>query len=83
MKRRTLPILVAGALMAVGATPALADAGAPGSTFPEQPGANVQNGCAAITSNPGTGPGGQAVVNWSPTAGAIAGGLLADACFGG
>jgi len=36
-----VPFVVAVALMAVGAAPAFGDAGAPGSTFPEQPGTNV------------------------------------------
>jgi hypothetical protein len=49
MKPRIVPILVAGALMAVGAAPAFGDAGAPGTTFPEQPGTNIQAGCTAVT----------------------------------
>src|SRR5215216_2809734 len=72
--------VVAGAL-ALGAGPALADAGAPGTTFPEQPPAVP--GCEPVTTNPGTGPGGQAVLNFSDTAAGITGGLLTDACFGG
>jgi hypothetical protein len=71
--------VVAGAL-ALGAGPALADRGAPGTTFPEQP---VPAGCPAVTTNPGTGPGGAAVVNWSDTADGILTGLIVDACFGG
>jgi hypothetical protein len=81
MKRHVAAILVAAAFTAAGATPALADAGAPGATFPEQPG--TPSGCAAVTTNPGTGPGGEAVVNFSDTADGILGGLLVDACFGG
>ena len=73
--------VVAGAL-ALGAGPALADAGAPGTTYPEQPNGNVAEGCAAITTNPGTGPGGQGVVHFSDTAGGILGPLITDACFG-
>ncbi len=74
--------VVAGAL-ALGAGPALADAGAPGTTFPVQPNDNVANGCAAVTTNPGTGPGGQAVLHFSDTANGILSGLIVDACFGG
>jgi hypothetical protein len=83
MKRRIAAILVAGALMAVGAAPAFGDAGAPGTTFPEQPGTNGQTACDTVTTNPGTGMGGAAGGNISPTAGAIVGGLIADACFEG
>jgi hypothetical protein len=92
MNRRVLPILVAGALMTVGAAPALADAGPPGppvdipgTTFPEGP--NVQrdgdrDGCYAITHNEGTRVGGvfdqhaPTFVNDQTTT------LLLDACFG-
>jgi hypothetical protein len=63
--------------MAVGASPAWADAGSPGTTFPEQPGTHVQNACAAVTTNPGTSPNGAARL--SPTAQAIVFGILADA----
>ena len=83
MKRRILPILVAGALMAVGATPALGDAGPPGTTFPEQPGSNLQNACVAVTSNPGTSPGGVFDQNVSPIADEITNGILVDACVPG
>ena len=82
MKRRIVAILVAGALMAVGAAPAFGDAGSPGATFPEQP-TNNQTACTAVTTNPGSGVGGAAEGNISPTAGAIVGGLITDACFGG
>jgi hypothetical protein len=81
MKRRILTILVAGALMAVGASPA--SAGAPGTNFPEQPGGHVANGCAAVNTNPGTGLGGVAEEHFSPTAEGILVGLIGDACFGG
>jgi hypothetical protein len=72
--------VVAGAL-ALGAGPALADAGAPGTTFPEQPNGNVGTGCTAVTTNPGSGAGGAA--NFSDTALGILGPLITDACFGG
>jgi hypothetical protein len=48
MKRRIAAILVAGALMAVGAAPAFGDAGAAGTTFPEQPGTNGQTACEMV-----------------------------------
>jgi hypothetical protein len=60
MKRRILPILVAGALMAVGATPALGNA-VPGPNFPEQPGNTFPEQqpepfapCGALVSNSGS-----------------------------
>jgi hypothetical protein len=83
MKRRIVAILVAGALMAVGAAPAFGDAGPPGTTYPEQPGTNGQTACEMVTTNPGSGTGGAAGANISPTAGAIVTGLINDACFGG
>ena len=79
MKRHIVVFLVAAVFMAVGVTPAFADAGAPGTTFPDQPGTHVQNGCAAVTTNPGSGPGGQGTTHLSPTAGAIVFGILSDA----
>jgi hypothetical protein len=90
MKRRILPILVAGALMAVGATPALGNTGPPGppvaipgDTFPEQPPGEPLPACGAITGNPGTSFGGvfdqhvPTFVNDQTTA------LLYDACLPG
>jgi hypothetical protein len=82
MKRRIVAILVAGALMAVGAAPAFGDAGAPGTTFPEQPGTNVQTGCTAVTTNPGTNPT-TGHSQLSTTAQGIVFSLVDDACFGG
>jgi hypothetical protein len=82
MKRRISAFLCAAVFMAVAASPAWGDAGAPGTTFPEQPGSNLQNGCLAVTSNPGTSPGGRfdqnvpTFVNDQLTA------LLVDACGG-
>ena len=58
MGRRLVAFLCAAVFMGVAASPALADRGSPGSTFPEQPGTNVQNACLAVGSNPGTMPGG-------------------------
>jgi len=69
--------VVAGAL-ALGAGPALADAGAPGTTFPEQPTGHEEVGCASILSSPSQGG-----VHDSATATDVKVGLIADACFGG
>ena len=69
--------VVAGVL-ALGAGPALADAGAPGTTFPEQPTGHEEVGCAQLVSNPSQGS-----VNDSATATGIKQPLIADACFGG
>lgn len=66
------------ALFAAMASPASADRGAPGSTFPEQPGTHNAQGCASILANVGT-----AVSHESDRAGAILSGLIVDACFGG
>ena len=80
MKRWLLSILAGGILLVAAAGPALADAGAPGTTFPEQPGANVQTACSAVATNPGTADEGAS--NPAPTAEAIQAGLFADACGG-
>ncbi len=77
MKRRLLGALAIAAVIAAVPGPAFADAGEPGTTFPEQPGSNVQTACTAVTTSPSEGE------NASPTAGAITSGLLVDACFGG
>jgi hypothetical protein len=79
MKRVILAALTAALLGLAVPAVALADAGAPGSTFPEQPGAPPA--CAVVTTNPGTGFGGHA--RPSQTALQILNGLVADACFGG
>jgi hypothetical protein len=78
MKRRILPIVVVGGFMTIGASPALADPGAPGTTFPEHPGTHVQTACTTVTTNPGMG-----ITQASPNAGEILTGLIEDACFGG
>ena len=78
MKRRLIAGVAALALFAAVASPASADRGSPGSTFPEAPGSHVSNGCNSIAANAGNG-----VANMSPTAGAIVEGLFADACLGG
>jgi hypothetical protein len=71
---------VVAAALAMGAAPALADQGAPGSTFPEQPNGHVATGCAAIATNPGTSLGGHA--RFSEISGPITFELLTDACGG-
>ena len=73
---------VTAAALAVGAGPALADAGEPGTTFPEQP-SNTEAACLNVTTNPGSGMGGVVGEHISPIAGAITFGLIQDACFGG
>ena len=78
MRRLLATLFATAALIAAAAVPASA---APGS-FPEQPGTNVQNACGAVNGNPGTGIGGRVEQVISPTAGAIVGALLADACGG-
>jgi hypothetical protein len=78
MKRRILPIVVVAGAMTIGASPALADPGAPGTTFPERPGTHVQTACTVVTTGPGRG-----IAQASPTAVEILNGLLEDACFGG
>jgi hypothetical protein len=83
MQRRIVPVFVVGACMTFGAGSALADTGAPGATFPEQPGTHPQTACVAVTTNPGSGATGQAGQVISPTAGAIVAGLVQDACFPG
>jgi hypothetical protein len=78
MKRVLVGALATGALFVTPLTPALADAGSPGSTFPEQPGGNVATACVAVGTNTGT-----AEASQSATAGAIVGSLFTDACLGG
>jgi hypothetical protein len=77
MKRITTLVVSLG-MAGLAAGPALADPGAPGTTFPEQPGSNVQTACAALesTSNALSAP-------RSQTAFAITNAVLVDACFGG
>jgi hypothetical protein len=80
--RRLILAIVTSAVLTI-ATAGVAFAGPPGTNFPEQPGDNVANACAAVVSNPGSGPGGAAMTNASPTALAIVNAMLIDACFGG
>jgi hypothetical protein len=75
MKRISAALAVAA--LAIAAAPAAADPGAPGATYPEQPGAHNSAGCSAVLSNPGA-----TTAPASATADAIVSGLIADACFG-
>ena len=83
MRRLTVSVFAIAALMAATSSVAFADAGAPGSTFPEQPGTNPATACGKVTTNPGTGTGGAAAAHLPPIAQAITSGILADGCFGG
>ena len=80
MKRRILTVTVTAALMVTGTSVAWADPGDPGSTFPEQPGANPTMACVAVGTNPGSGMGGAAQLNIAPTGGAIVTNLYTDVC---
>jgi len=82
LRRLAVAIFASAAFMMATAAVASADPGAPGSTFPEQPGTNPATACGTVVSNPGTGVGG-AAAHFSSTAQAITGGLFVDACFGG
>jgi hypothetical protein len=77
MKRITT-VVATVALAALVASPALADSGAPGTTFPEQPANHPQTACAALVSISGA-----LNAPRSQTAFAITNGLFGDACFGG
>jgi hypothetical protein len=61
--------------MMLGVGVASADAGAPGATYPEQPGTNNATGCANVGAHIGT-----ASANESGVAAAIGAGLFSDAC---
>jgi hypothetical protein len=76
VKRITTALAVAA--LAVAAGPAAADPGAPGTTFPEQPGSHTSAACSAVLSNPGA-----TTAPRSATGDAITTGLFSDACFGG
>jgi hypothetical protein len=69
---------VVASALALGGGPALADAGAPGTTFPEQPTGHEEVVCSTLVSNPSQGG-----VNDSATATGIKVGIITDACFGG
>jgi hypothetical protein len=83
MKRRILTGVAVVTLSLATAGSVRADAGAPGSTFPEQPGTHLQNACAVVGTNPGTGAGGVIFDHASPNALAILNGLYTDNCLGG
>ena len=77
MRRRILPVAAGLALFAAGAGAALADRGAPGTTFPEQPDGHVAGACAVA------GAAGTGFAHASDTAAAIAAALVEDICGGG
>ena len=77
MKRITT-IVVSVVLATLAAGPALADPGAAGTTFPEQPANHPQTAGAALVSTSGA-----LSAPRSETAFAITNGLFGDACFGG
>jgi hypothetical protein len=80
MKRRLIAAVAAAGLFAAVAAPAAsADQGAPGSTFPEQPGVHVQTACGAVTTNPGTGNNRLGDII-PPDTNALLSGILTDAC---
>lgn len=83
MKRSVLTVTVTAAAMVMVTGGAWADPGAPGSTFPEQPGGHAATACSAVATNPGTGFGGAFEQHAAPTAAAILTGLYTDACLGG
>jgi hypothetical protein len=76
MKRISAALAVAA--LAVAAAPVAADPGAPGTTFPEQPGSHTSAGCSAVVSKSGA-----TTAPRSATADAITTGLIADACSPG
>ena len=76
--KRVASAALAVAALAVTAAPAGADRGAPGTTFPEQPGSHNAAACSAILSNPGA-----TTAPRSAGADAITTGIFFDACFGG
>lgn len=78
LKRSISTVTVTAALIVAGTGVASADPGAPGTTFPEQPGTHTQTACAAVTTGPG-----QGISHASPTAGVVLTGLIEDACLGG
>ena len=78
--RRLLAVVSTAVVIWIGpATAALADPGAPGHTFPEQPGGNLATACVAVDAAPATGGG----TSNNVTAFTIISGLLVDACAGG
>jgi len=75
--KRITTLVASLAMAGLAVSPALADPGAPGTTFPEQPESNVQTACAAL------GNSGALSAPRSQTAFAITNAVLGDACFGG
>jgi len=76
--KRMAAVVASVAVAGLTASPALADQGSPGTTFPEQPGGNVVAGCTALVEQSNA-----LGLERDPTAGAILSGLYTDACLGG
>ena len=76
--KSTTAVVVGVTAAVLAAAPALADAGTPGTTFPEQPESNPQMGCEALLANAAA-----LSAPRSQTAFAITNALFDDACFGG
>jgi hypothetical protein len=74
MKRFAIALLGASSLVA-------ATTGTAFAAFPDQPGTNVQNACAVIAVNPGTGQNGAATSNMAAIALSITTQLYVEACF--
>ena len=77
--KRMAAVVASVAVAGLTASPALADQGSPGTTFPEQPGGNVVAGCTALVEE-------SSAIGFpprDPTAGAIIGAVYTDACLGG
>jgi hypothetical protein len=83
MKRRILAFAVTAAALTATAGVASADRGAPGTTFPDQPGEHTATACAMVGSNPGTGVGGAFEQHASLKAASIVSALYADVCLSG
>lgn len=76
--KRVVSAAFAVAALAVTSAPAGADRGAPGTTFPEQPGTHPSTACFAVDSNPGA-----TTAPRSARAAAISTGVFVDACVPG
>jgi hypothetical protein len=73
--RRLLALAIVSAGLLASAPSALADAGAPGTTFPEQPGNHTATSCVTLVTNPM-----QGITHASGTAVAITVPLYLDDC---
>ena len=75
--RKVLAAVGIAGVMVLSASPAFADRGAPGTTFPEQPSGSLSQGCSGVLGHP------NGSSNHSTIANSITTGLVIDACFGG